>query len=84
MEIKSLTDGVQFFKGATVKKKNVPENAPKDKIEISSEAARKIESEASSKIKSLDEIRKKIDTKFYDSEEVLSKVIQKIIDEVNN
>lgn len=83
MEIKSLTDSIKYYKDATVKKKSVPENLPKDKIEISSEAAKKMEIDAASKANSLDEIKEKIRNKFYDSEEVLSKVVQKIIDELN-
>jgi hypothetical protein len=52
----------------------------KDKIEISSEAKGLAATEMGSQ--RLQEIREKIDSKFYDSDEVLTKVADKLIKDI--
>ena len=83
MEIKPLSDSLNYLRDASVKKKPVKEEIARDRIELSSEATRKMENESASKTKRIEEIQKKIENKFYNSDEVISKVAQKILDEIS-
>lgn len=80
MEIRNILSSVyktdDKFKSATGKN---PELSKKDKIEIS-EQAKALHS--TSETKNLSEIQKKIDSGFYNSEEVLSKVADAILKEI--
>ncbi|PJA96756.1 MAG: hypothetical protein CO129_04770 [Ignavibacteriales bacterium CG_4_9_14_3_um_filter_34_10] len=58
--------------------KNTDKNKPADKIEISQEA--KILQKES--LKNLEQIKQKIDSGFYNSEEVLNKVADEILKDI--
>jgi len=56
-------------------------NKPKDSIEISSEAREIVKTDLGSQ--RLEEIKQKLNNKFYDTEEVLSKVADAILKELD-
>jgi negative regulator of flagellin synthesis FlgM len=80
MEIRNILSSVykndDKFKSTSGKN---PEVAKKDKIEISQQAKAL---HSTSESKDLSEIQKKIDSGFYNSEEVLSKVADAILKEI--
>ncbi|MFO7446334.1 MAG: hypothetical protein R6W90_08205 [Ignavibacteriaceae bacterium] len=82
MEIKSISNNLNFFNKDAVKKQaeNKPESS-KDRLEISAEA--KVFESASKKVPNLEEIRQRIDSKYYNSEEVIQKVAEKILKEIS-
>jgi anti-sigma28 factor (negative regulator of flagellin synthesis) len=81
VEIKGISNGPLFV---TKSKNNKPEVAQnqdaKDKIEISSEARDMAKVELSSA--RLEEIRERINSKFYDSDEVQNKIADKVLAEI--
>ena len=81
MEIRGVSNNPLFVNQA---KNNKPEEAQnqdaKDKIVISSEARDMAKVDLSPA--RLEEIRERINTKFYDSDEVLNKVADKVLVEV--
>lgn len=80
MEIRKVLSSVyqndDKFKKSSGKNADVTK---KDKIEISKQA---IAMQSTSEVKNLAEIQKKIDSGFYNSEEVLSKVADSILKEI--
>ncbi|MCX6169961.1 MAG: hypothetical protein NTX65_11505 [Ignavibacteriales bacterium] len=82
MEIRGVSNNPLFVNQA---KNNKPEEAQnqdaKDKIVISSEARDLAKVDLSSA--RLEEIRDRINSKFYDSDEALNKVAEKILSEVS-
>lgn len=80
MEVRNILSSVykndDKFKSTTGKN---PDLTKKDKIEIS-EQAKALHS--TSEAKNLSEIQKKIDSGFYNSEEVISKVADAILKEI--
>ena len=94
MEIKSLSNSANFYKdnnvvnGAKKQHQEIKPDAPKDKIEISAEAkifesASAKNMESSKKVKNLLEIQQKIQQGYYNSEEVIRKVAEKILNEIS-
>ena len=84
MDIEKLS-GNQYFSNEILKhkektSKDAPANQKQDKLEISSEAKVMNEKAEASK---LDVIKQKVAQKFYNSDEVLSKVADKILNEIN-
>ncbi len=81
MEIKGVSNGPFFLnKTKNNKPEAVQQQDAKDKIEISSEARDMAKVELSAD--RLEEIRERINSKFYDSEEVLNKVADKVLSEI--
>jgi anti-sigma28 factor (negative regulator of flagellin synthesis) len=80
MEIRKVLSSVyqndDKFKKSSGKNADVTK---KDKIEISKQA---IAMQSTSEVKNLAEIQKKIESGFYNSEEVLSKVADSILKEI--
>jgi anti-sigma28 factor (negative regulator of flagellin synthesis) len=80
MEIRKILSSVyqndDKFKKSSGKNADVTK---KDKIEISKQA---IAMQSTSEVKNLAEIQKKIDSGFYNSEEVLGKVADSILKEI--
>lgn len=92
MDINSISNKINFIKDNAVKKqseqtslgKEVKQEVPKDRIEISSEASRlKNVDPASNSVKNLDEIKQNIINKYYDSDQVIDKVADKILKEIS-
>jgi hypothetical protein len=83
MEIKPVSGNINLVKNNIVKKQEEQkqESSPKDRLEISSEA--KTLSSASIKGKNLDEIRSRIASDYYNSDEVISKVADRILKELS-
>jgi len=83
MEIKPISNNVNLNSNSPVKKQEESKSEPaaKDRLEISVEA--KIFDTASKKVKNLEEIRQKIETKYYNSDEVIQKVAEKILKEIS-
>lgn len=80
MEIKGVSNSPLFVNNAKKTKPETIQNQdPKDKIEISSEGRDMANVELSST--RLEEIRERISTNFYSSEEVLEKVADKLLAE---
>jgi hypothetical protein len=84
MDIKKVS-GNQYFSNEILKNKekvskDVPANQQQDKLEISKEAKVMNEKVETSK---LDIIKQKVAQKFYNSDEVLNKVSEKILNELN-
>ncbi len=84
MDIKKVS-GNQYFPNEVLKNKektskNTPANQQQDKLEISNEA--KVMNEKAD-VSKLDAIKQKVAQKFYDSDEVLGKVSEKILNELN-
>ncbi len=84
MDIKKVS-GDQYFSNEILKNKEkavkeAPANTQQDKLQISKEAKVMNEKVEASK---LDIIKQKVAQKFYNSEEVLSKVSDKILNELN-
>ncbi|QQS35436.1 MAG: hypothetical protein IPM56_14460 [Ignavibacteriales bacterium] len=83
MEIKGISNNQYFSKEVNKPKvEQENQNPQKDKLEISREA--KLLQSNSAETKDLDAIREKIDSKFYNSDEVLNKVAEKILEELKN
>ncbi len=82
MNIKSISNNLLFIKQPQDKKVDNPQAQDvKDKIEISN-AGRNIAANELSPQR-LEEIRSRINSKFYSSEEVYNKVADKILGELN-
>jgi len=85
MEIKPISGGINnLVKNNVVKKQEEQqeqETSSRDRLEISEEA--KSISYASIKDKNVSEIRKKVDSGFYNSDEVINKVADKILKELS-
>ncbi len=84
MDIKKVSSD-QYFSNEILKhkekaSKDASVNQKQDKLEISNEAKVMNEKVETSK---LDVIKQKVAQKFYDSDEVLNKVADKILNEVN-
>lgn len=83
MEIKGFSNN-QFFvnqaKNKAAETARQQEAKEKDKIEISAEARNLAKTDFSSK--RIDEIRQKISSGFYESDEVLNKVADKILSDI--
>jgi negative regulator of flagellin synthesis FlgM len=81
VEIKGISNG-QYFSKEVNKPKSEQENekSPKDKLEISEEA--KVLQSNPTEAKNLESIREKIANKFYDSDEVLNKVADKLLEDL--
>ncbi|MDX9925116.1 MAG: hypothetical protein RBS48_10140 [Ignavibacteriaceae bacterium] len=78
MEIKGISNSNYFVKPNPVNKSDVSSSTEsKDKIEISTAAKEIAKSELGSA--RLEEIRAKMQNKFYDSPEVLDKVASKVL-----
>lgn len=82
MDIKPLSNSNYYQRDSSgkvseSKEKSGPESKIQDKLELSDEA-KKIQNSAPS-IKNLDEIKAKIDSNFYNSDAVISKVADKIL-----
>jgi anti-sigma28 factor (negative regulator of flagellin synthesis) len=83
VEIKGISNGQHFSKEISKPKvEQENENPRKDKLEISNEA--KLLQTNSAESKKLELIREKIANKFYDSDEVLGKVADKILEDIKN
>jgi hypothetical protein len=81
MEIRGLSNNTLFVNNAKGKKsESVQEQDSKDKIQISPEARDLAKSELSTQ--RLEEIKSRIDSKFYDSDVVMNKVVDKLIGEL--
>lgn len=86
MQIKGISNNSPFtqdpnqIRSKELKSSN--ETKEKDKIEISSLARELAKSDNISK--KLEEIKQKIASKFYDSDEVLSKIAEAILKEIKN
>lgn len=86
MQINPLNNNPYFSQGTQGKpseSKNASGNNPKiqDKLEISPEA--RSMQQASSEGKNLEEIKNKISSKFYNSDEVVNTVANKILKEIS-
>jgi len=82
MQIRGLSNNPLFVDSSKGKKTNsVQQGEPKDKIEISTEARDLAKTDTAQQ--RLEEIKKRVDSKFYDSDAVLNKVADKILDELN-
>jgi negative regulator of flagellin synthesis FlgM len=85
MEIKPVSGGISnLVKNNVVKKQEEQQKqdtSSRDRLEISEEA--KSISYASIKDKNVEEIRKKVDSGFYNSDEVINKVADKILKELS-
>jgi negative regulator of flagellin synthesis FlgM len=81
MQIRGISNNNLFVNNPKEKKTETAQpQDPKDKIEISSEARDLAKTELSQQ--RVVEIKQRIDSKFYDSNEVLSKVADKLLDEL--
>jgi hypothetical protein len=82
MEIKPISGNINLVKNNIVKRQEdqKQDNTPKDRLEISDEA--KSIGSASIKGKNLDEIKQKVDSNFYNSKEVISKVADRILKDI--
>ena len=83
MQIRGLSNNPLFVnnpKGKNISSTNSEE--PKDKIEISSAARDLAKSDMSQQ--RLEEIKNRIKSKFYDSEQVLNKVADKLLDDIQS
>ncbi|MHB1687852.1 MAG: hypothetical protein ACYCVH_10810 [Ignavibacteriaceae bacterium] len=84
MQIKSVTNAVYFPKDLPGNAKKPKENIDakgKDKLELSQEAQNIKKSQ--SQDKNLEEIKEKVQNKFYDSDDVINKTADKIISSIN-
>jgi len=84
MEIKRISNNV-FFPNSTenISKKKVESSEQKqDKLEISERANQMNKTNSDSK--NIEEIRNRIDSKFYDSDKVIKKISNEILKEINN
>lgn len=82
MEVKGITQKIYFPEDQkNFKTKKQSDDKGKDKIEISNEA--KVLQTQLERTKDLSEIKKKIESKFYDSDEVINKVAEKILKEIS-
>lgn len=81
MEIKGVSNSPLFVNNTKKNKSEAVQNQDaKDKIEISSEGRDLARAEFSTN--RLEEVRKRISTNFYDSDEVLNKVAEKVLVEL--
>ncbi|MGK9477105.1 flagellar biosynthesis anti-sigma factor FlgM [Melioribacter sp. OK-6-Me] len=83
VDIKGISNNTTFTHDPNQLKKvsvKQPESKDTDKIEISSTARELAKNEAASK--KLEEIKQKISSKFYDSDEVINKVAEAILKEL--
>lgn len=76
MQVKGISNNPLFIKPTKNLKAEATPNSPKDKIEISSEARDLAKLELSSE--RLEEIRTKLASGFYETEEVLQNVAEKL------
>lgn len=83
MEIKGISNnGFTQSPNKAGKPESNKLNKPKDSIEISSEAREIVKTDLGSQ--RLEEIKQKMQNKFYDSDEVINKVAAAIIKEFNS
>jgi hypothetical protein len=81
MEIRGVSNNGFMLKQTNAYKSDpVENNEAKDKVEISTEAKKLAASELDSQ--RLNEIRNRINSKFYDSEDVLNKLAEKVLPEL--
>lgn len=81
MEVRGISNNPLFVKSPQNKKgDSVHPQDQKDKIQISTEARDLAKTDLTPQ--RLEEIRSKLNSKFYDSDEVLKKVVEKILPEV--
>lgn len=80
MQVKGISGNPLYVKPTQNTKAEATSSAPKDRIEISSEARDLAKLELSTE--RIEEIRSKISNGFYNSDEVLVKVADKILSEV--
>lgn len=76
MQIKGISNNPLFVQPSKNLKAEATPDSPKDRIEISSQARDLAKLDLSSE--RLEEIRSKISSGFYDTDEVLGKVAEKI------
>ena len=83
MQIRGLSNNPLFVNNPKGKQTGAtnPEE-PKDKIEISTAARNMAKSELSQQ--RLEEIKNRLDSKFYESEEVLNKVADKLLKDIQS
>lgn len=82
MDIKAITNSLYFPKEIKGKKsEGFSEEKNKDKFVISNEA--KLMQTSSLDAKRLNEIRERIESKFYDKEDVVDQVASSILKEIN-
>lgn len=82
MQVKGINNNVFSQTPSKVSKPNSSDSASKkDRIEISSQARNIAKSDLGSQ--RLEEIKQKLNSKFYDTEEVLSKVADAILKELD-
>jgi hypothetical protein len=78
MNVKSVNNNLPFFNNVENKKKETKSTEQNsDKLEISKEAL-KIK-DSSGDLNKLDAVKSKIQSKFYDSDEVINTVAEKIL-----
>ncbi|MEW6194086.1 MAG: hypothetical protein AB1521_02900 [Bacteroidota bacterium] len=83
MEIKGISNnGFSQNPNKVGKPESNASNKPKDRIEISTEAREIVKADLGSQ--RLEEIKQKMQNKFYDSDEVINKVAAAIIKEFND
>lgn len=80
MQVKGISSNPLFVKPSKNTKAEATPSSPKDKIEISPEARDLAKLELSPE--RVEEIRSKLASGFYESDEVLTKVADKILSEV--
>jgi len=81
MNIKSVNGSIPYFPNVdTTKKDNKGVEKSGDKLEISKEAL-KIK-DSSGELNKMDVVKSRIQSKFYDSDEVISSVAEKILKEL--
>lgn len=83
MQIRGLSNNPLFVDGPKGKKTNsTSSEEPKDKIEISTAARDLAKTDPSQQ--RLEEIKKRIESKYYDSDHVLSKVADKLLEDIQS
>lgn len=80
MQVKGISGNPLYVKPTQNTKAEATSSAPKDRIEISSEARDLAKLELSTE--RIEEIRSKLESGFYDTDEVLQKVSEKLSKEI--
>ncbi len=80
MQVKGISGNPLFVKPAQNQKAEAKPSSPKDRIEISTEARDLAKLELSAE--RIEEIRSKLESGFYDTDEVLQKVSEKLSKEI--
>lgn len=81
MEVKGVSTGSFFVNSTKSQKTEKAKTSPKDSIEISTEARDIVKTELSQQ--QVNAIREKIASGFYNSDDVLNKVAEKVLGEIN-